>query len=81
MALDVKCYSQMADTPERIAIRFNVDVQQIIANNPGLVPNQVIPLHTIVVLASSDVPVKPKKKRKSPIEKVKSIRKKVDKCK
>lgn len=80
MALDVKCYSQMADTPERIAIRFNVDVQQIIANNPGLVPNQVIPLHTVVVLAS-DTPEKPKKKRKSSIEKVKSIRKKVDKCK
>lgn len=80
MALDVKCYSQMADTPERIAIRFNVDVQQIIANNPGLVPNQVIPLHTVVVLAS-DTPEQSKKKRKSPIEKVKSIRKKVDKCK
>lgn len=79
MALDVKCYSQMADTPERIAIRFNVDVQQIIANNPGLVPNQVIPLHTVVVLVS-DTPEQPKKKRKSPIEKVKSIRKKVDKC-
>lgn len=80
MALEVKCYSQIADTPERIAIRFNVDVQQIIANNPGLVPNQVIPLHTVVVLAN-DAPENPKKKRKSPIEKVKSIRKKVDKCK
>lgn len=80
MALEVKCYSQMADTPERISIRFNVDVQQIIANNPGLVPNQVIPLHTVVVLVS-DTQEKPKKKRKSPIEKVKSIRKKVDKCK
>lgn len=80
MALEVKCYSQIADTPERIAIRFNVDIQQIIANNPGLVPNQVIPLHTVVVLAN-DTPENPKKKRKSPIEKVKSIRKKVDKCK
>ena len=78
--LDVKCYSQMADTPERIAIRFNVTVDQIIKYNPGLVPNKVIPLHTEIIIATSD-DIPKKTQKKSPVEKIKNIRKKVNKCK
>lgn len=65
------CLSLIGDTPERIAIRFNIDLNDLLNNNPWLVCNRVIPLSSRIILNGTNTIVKQQKR----------FRKRVDKCK
>ena len=42
--------SLIADTPERIAIRYGVDPEELIKDNPDFIPAHIIPLSTPIRL-------------------------------
>ena len=84
--------SKIADTPERIAIRYQLDLKQLVIDNPDLTPNKVIPLDTIIKITSGKaqekhrkstgkVPEKTSKKKTDDTEKKSIFKRKVSKCK
>lgn len=73
--------SKIADTPERIAIRYQLDLKQLLIDNPDLLPNKVIPLDTIIKIASGKAPEKKSKKKTDDTEKKSIFKRKVSKCK
>lgn len=73
--------SKIADTPERIAIRYQLDLKQLLIDNPDLIPNKVIPLDTIIKIASGKAPEKKNKKKTDDTEKKSIFKRKVNKCK
>lgn len=72
--------SKIADTPERIAIRYQLDLKQLLIDNPDLIPNKVIPLDTIIKITSGKAPEKTSKKTDD-TEKKSIFKRKVSKCK
>lgn len=76
--------SKIADTPERIAIRYQLDLKQLLIDNPDLIPNKVIPLDTIIKITLGKAPEKKSKKKTdntSDTEKKSIFKRKVSKCK
>ena len=84
--------SKIADTPERIAIRYQLDLKQLLIDNPDLIPNKVIPLDTIIKIASGKAQEKHRKstgkaqekkskKKTDDTEKKSIFKRKVSKCK
>ena len=73
--------SKIADTPERIAIRYQLDLKQLLIDNPDLTPNKVIPLDTIIKITSGKHQENIRKTSGKAPEKKSIFKRKVSKCK
>ena len=65
--------SLIADTPERIAIRYGVDPEELIKDNPDFILAHIIPLSTPIRLKDIE-----KKEEKKEEKKKQNRRKKTD---